>query len=280
MAIVYQLLEDGSGVKIDANGHPLVFDDEKEKEFGLDAISLYSKIPALQAEAKKYREGFANLEPKEVQEKLSAFNEVAERLRAFGDLDPEKAREAIETVTNLGQLDKDRNIEIDKIKAESAKAWQSKIKDIDESYARKVGALEESIYNKDSAIRDLLIRGAFDRSGFIKDQTVLPSDIAYNTFGKHFKIEEDAGRLKVFALDAKGDKIFSLSKPGDPASPEEAIEHLINEYPQKDNILRTSAGGSGSGGNVSTSGSDRAKKEALRSMNPSARLAELRKANG
>ena len=277
MAIVYQLLEDGSGVKIDANGHPLVFDDEKDKEFGLDAISLYSKIPALQAEAKKYREGFANLEPNDVHEKLTAYAEQSERLRAFGDLDPEKAKEAIATMQNLDQLDKERNIEIEKIKAGVSEAYKSKIKDIDESYTRKVGALEEAIYNKDSAIRDLLIRGAFDRSEFIKEQTVLPSDLAYSYFGKHFKIEEDNGRLKVFALDSKGDKIFSLSKPGDPATPEEAIEVLINEYPQKDNILRTTSGGAGSTGNTTTGASDRAKREALKLMNPTERLSALRR---
>jgi hypothetical protein len=277
MALAYKLLADGSGIAVDDNKNPIVIDDEKEKEFGLDAISLYSKIPSLQAEAKKYRE-----ERDSFKNKVEVLGDVdpaelIERVNAFHDIDPKAAREALSTVANLDQLDKEKNIEIEKVKAGVAESYNAKIRDLDNLHLKKVQTLEESLSSKDAAIRHLLIRGAFDRSEFIRDQTVLPPEIAYNTFGKQFKIDDENGQLKVFALDNKGEKIFSLARPGEYASPDEAIEILINQYPQKDSILRTSNGGSGASGNTLQGAGERAKRAALNALNPVQRLTELRR---
>ena len=278
MALAYKLLEDNSGLAMDANSNPIVIDDEKNKEFGLDAISLYTKIPGLQAEAKKYREERDSFKVKA--EALGDVDphELIARLNEFGELDPKAAKEALATVANLGQLDKEKNIEIEKVKAGVAESYNSKIRELDAQHAKRLQALEGDVSSKDAAIRHLLIRGAFDRSEFIKDQTVLPSEIAYNTFGKHFKIDAEQGELKVFALGHDGEKIFSMAKPGEYASPEEAIELLINQYPQKDSILRANNGGSGAGGNTNVGSSERAKQAALKAMNPTERLNALRRA--
>ncbi|RLD18051.1 MAG: hypothetical protein DRI33_04475 [Caldiserica bacterium] len=277
MALAYKLLEDGSGVAVDENGHPIVIDDAEEKEFGLDAIHLYSKIPSLQAEAKKYRE-----ERDKYKTKVEALgdldpNELIEKLKEFEGIDPKAAKEALATVANLDQLDKEKNIEIEKVKAGVAESYNSKIRDLDAAHAKRVQALEESLASKDAAIRHLLIRGAFDRSEFIRDQTVLPPEIAYNTFGKHFKIEDDNGELKVYAIGYDGEKLFSLAKPGEYAPPDEAIELLINQYPQKDSILRTNAGGSNAAGNTAAGAGERAKLAALKAMNPVERLNAIRR---
>ena len=277
MALAYKLLDDGVGIQLDEEGRPVVIDDEDEKEFGLDAIHLYSKIPALQAEAKTYRE-----EKQALQKKLEPFGDVdiqeaVDRLRAFEGIDPEAARTALETVQNLEALDKEKNIEIERVKAGVAESYKSKIKDIDAAHAQKVEVMQTSLQQKDQVIRNLLIRGAFDRSEFIKEQTVLTPDIAYDSFGKYFQVEEDGTEVKVFALDRSGEKIFSKANPGEYASPEEAIELIINEYPQKDSILRTSSGGSGAGGNTSVTSTKRAKLKALAAMPPAERLNALRR---
>jgi len=285
MALKYKSLENGS-IDVDDNGNPIVFDDEDDKfvPIGLNAIHLYSKIPELQNEAKRYREDrdkyksriekFGELDPEEVHDKLKAIEGI----------DLAKAKEALATVANLDQLDRDRNIEIEKIKDQVGEAYKNKIREIDDSHTRKVGALEDAINKKDSAIRDLLIKGAFDSNAFIKEQTVIPSDMAYARFGGYFRVDEDEGRLKVVAVHPfnginyqAGDPIYSLSRPGDIAQPEEAIEILINEYPNKDSILRTTVGGSAAGGNTSGTASKRAELERLKDMNPAQRLNELRK---
>ena len=284
MALVYKPLENGEGnaigIEMGPNGEPLVFDNENEedKPFELRAIELRSRIPALQAEAKKYREGFADLEPEDVQNKLKQFKDLGAKLEAYEGIDPKEAKEALSAVANMDQLiDKEKKVEIDRIKAEADTAWKGKMKDMETSFTQKISSLEDVNVKKDSYIKDLLIRGAFDRSEYIKDQTFLPSDVAYSYFGGQFKIEEDQGKLKVLAFDSKGNQIFSKANPGDPASPEEAIRRLIEEYPQKDSILRTTAGGSGSGGNISGDANKRAKLEELKNMNPTERLNAIRR---
>jgi hypothetical protein len=97
---------------------------------------------------------------------------------------------------------------------------------------------------KDRNIRELVIKGAFDRSDFIKDRTVLTSEIAFHTFGRSFKIEEtEDGGLETYALKADGEKVYSMANPGQIANPEEAIELLIKGHPDSASILRTSSGG-------------------------------------
>jgi len=278
MALAYKLLEGGTGIAMDDDGHPIVVDDaDDDKEFGIRAIDLYSKIPALQAEARTSRE-----EKQKLQKILEPFGdqnpaELLERITAFGDLDPVEAKKAIGTVANLEQLDKDKNVEIEKVKAGVADSYKSKIQDIDAKYAQKEQVWQGAIKQKDGVIRNLLIKGAFDRSEFIKEQTILLPDMAYDSFGKFFQVEEDGDRVKVFALDRSGEKIFSKAHPGEYAPPEEAIQLIIQGHPQKDSIMRTRSGGSGAGGNTKMTSSKKAKLEALKNMSPSQRLVEMRK---
>ncbi len=283
MALQYKKVEEGNGIEIDSDGNPMVFDDEKEDEkpFGLNAIHLFTKIPELQIEAKTYREAkekaeasltsFGELKADEVAEKLS-------RLELFGDLDPAKAKEALVLVADLKDVDKENAIKIERVKEGVVESYEAKIRGIDTSWGGKVSALQDTLNRKEVAIRNLLIKGAFDRSVFIKERTVLPPDIAYDTFGKFFSVEEgESGSINVFALDSKGEKIFSKAKPGDYAEPEEAIELIINAYSQKNSILRTSQGGAGSSGNAGLSGTKRARQEELAKLPAGARLKELRK---
>ena len=98
---------------------------------------------------------------------------------------------------------------------------------------------------KEASIRTLLVKGIFDSSAFLKDKTVLPSDVAYASFGKHFEVKEENGELRVVAT-MNGQPIFSRSDPGTFAAPEEALEAIIDKYPMKDRILKAPDGGSGS----------------------------------
>jgi len=98
---------------------------------------------------------------------------------------------------------------------------------------------------KEASIRTLLVKGIFDSSAFLKDKTVLPSDVAYASFGRHFEVKEENGELRVVAT-MNGQPIFSRSDPGTFAAPEEALEAIIDKYPMKDRILKAPDGGSGS----------------------------------
>lgn len=74
---------------------------------------------------------------------------------------------------------------------------------------------------------------------------MLPSDVAYASFGRHFEVKEENGELRVVAT-MNGQPIFSRSDPGTFAAPEEALEAIIDKYPMKDRILKAPDGGSGS----------------------------------
>lgn len=279
MALQYKKTDSGK-IDVDGNGNPLVFDDEEEEEktFGLDAIHLYSKIPTLQAEAKTYRE-----ERDKLHQRMAPFGEAKpedilakiRRLDAFGDISPEKAKEALELVDNLKDVDEQNAVKIEKVKAGVADSYESRIRDIDTAHAKRVGEMEQAMQRKDYAIRNLVIKGAFDRSEFIRDATVLTPDIAYDSFGRYFVVEEGDDGLQVYALDRAGEKIFSKAKPGEYAEPEEAIELLINSYPQRDSILRSTGGGSGAGGNANQRASKRAKMAELASLPAVERLKAL-----
>ena len=282
MALQYKKNKDGY-IEMSEEGHPIVFDDqdEEEKAFALDAIHLYSKVPALQAEAKKYRE-----EKDKLSKKLGMFGEdvepedIANRLKTleeFGNITPKEAREAKEMLKNLKDVDEDNKVQIEKVKAGVAESYESKIRDIDAQYQQKLGSYEDNIRRKDSAIRNLIIKGAFDRNEFIKERTVLTPDIAYDSFGKFFVVEDTDKGLSVYAVDRSGEKIFSKAKPGEYAQPDEAIELIINDYPSKDNILRTSTGGSNAGGN-SSGGGNRQRMAELAQMPAGERLKQLRRA--
>ena len=275
MALSYKLLAEGKGIQADEDGNPLVIDDANEKEFAIHAIDLYTKIPALQTEARVARE-----EKQAIQIKFEPFGEQAPKdilsiLESFKGIEPQEARDAISTVANLGELDKEKNIEIKQIKEGVADGYKSKMVDIDKAHSQKVEVLQDAIQQKDNVIRDLLIRGAFDRSEFIKERTFLTPDIAYDSFGKYFRVEENGSQVKVVPVNRAGDPVFSKANPGDHASPEEAIEMIINEYHNKDSILLTNSGGSGAGGNKSVGSRKKAELAAIKELPPSERLNRL-----
>lgn len=56
-----------------------------------------------------------------------------------------------------------------------------------------------------------------------------------------FKVEEG----KIVAYDASGNKIYSRAKPGELAQFDEALEFLVENYPQKDYILKASGNNGG-----------------------------------
>lgn len=214
-------------LKLDANGNAVlqegmpvyVHDDGKEAPF--DAAATVATIKARNAEAKQHRERA----------------ELAEgKLKLFeGIEDPAEALKAIATVKNLDAKKLVDAGEVEKVKAEVAKVYEAKLSDAN----KRAETIESQFHGE-------LIGGAFARSKFLTEKTVLPTDLAQSAFGKHFKV--DGGKLKAF--DAEGNPIFSRKNPGAAAEFDEAIEIIVDAYPRKDSILRGPNGsGSGTPGN-------------------------------
>lgn len=201
---------DENGNVVVENGLPVyVHSDGKEAPF--DAAAAVTKISNLNGEAKTHREA------KEVAEtKLSQFSGIA---------DPAKALDALEMLTKIDQKKLIDAGEVDKVKEQITKVFQTQL---DEATGKNK-ALESQLYQE-------MIGGRFGSSEFIKNKVAIPADFVQARFGQAFKIEEG----KVVAYDTSGNKIFSRTKPGELAEFDEALEFLVEQYPQKDHVLKAS----------------------------------------
>jgi len=214
-------------LKLDENGHVVVQDGkpvyvhDDGKEVAFDAAATVQTISRLNGEAKSHRE------------RAEAAEKAA---KAFeGIEDPAAAKKALETVANLDSKKLIDAGEVEKVKAEISKAFQSQL---DEANG-KVQTYEQQLYAEK-------IGGSFARSKLIAEKLAVPADMVQATFGAAFKIEEG----RVVAYDAHGQKIFSRARPGEIADFDEALETLVEAYPHKEHILKASgANGGGAGGN-------------------------------
>lgn len=228
-------------LKLDDKGNVVVQDGkpvyvlEDGKEVAYDAPAMHSKIIALNAESKTHREA----------------REAAEgKLKPFeGITDPAAALKAIETVKNLDDKKLVDAGEVEKIKAAAVRASEEKIAALSKSHAEEIGKRDKMFSELQSTFHGEKIAGAFKGSKFVSEKLAIPADFAQSHFGNRFKIEDG----KIVAYDASGNKVFSRSKPGDTADFEEAIEQLVDQYPQKEAILKGS-GHSGGGGKTAPKG--------------------------
>ncbi|MGH8388170.1 MAG: DUF6651 domain-containing protein [Pseudomonas sp.] len=223
-------------LKLDENGHVVVqegkpvyvHDDGKEVAF--DASSTVSTITRLNAEAKSHRE-----RAEAAEKSLKGFDGIA---------DPAAARNALDVVSKLDQKKLVDAGEIDTVRNEISKAFQTQLDEM----TGKAQTFEQQLYAEK-------IGGSFARSKYIGEKLAVPADMVQATFGQNLKIEDG----KVVAYDAQGQKIFSRARPGELADFDEAIETLVSQYPHRDHILKSSnanGGGApnGGGGNSGAKG--------------------------
>lgn len=227
-------------LKLDDNGNAVlqegipvwVADDGKEIPYNVP--DLVGKLSAVNAESAGRRKELDDLNAK---------------FKLFEGLDPEKAKAALETVANLdaGKLIDAGKVE--EVKKQLGDTWKQQLDMMKETLAKTEKDYSEKLSAKDTAIRNLLVKGVFDSSPFLKERTMLPPDMAYAYFGSHFEVKEEDGQFKVVPI-MDGKPIPSRINPGEIANPEEAIESIIEKYPFKDRILRdTLPGGSGASKN-------------------------------
>ena len=209
-------------LKLDANGNVVlqdgkpvyVHDDGTEVAF--DVVGTTATIKRLNAESKTHREA----------------KEAAESsLAAFAGIDdPVAAKKAMELIKNLDDKKLVDAGEVEKIKMEAIKAVEEKYKPV--------------VEERDSfaaALRTEKIGGSFARSKFVSENLAIPAEFVESRFGSHFGIEDG----KIVAKFSSGEKIYSQARPGELADFDEAMSQLVNQHPQKDQILKGTAGSGG-----------------------------------
>jgi hypothetical protein len=230
----YKLTDNGNIVVKDEK--PVVIDDDG-KEFVVDAIGASENVRAAKKEAKKYR-----LELKEVTDKFEKYKPIE---------DPKAAIEALQTV---GSLSDQHKLDIEKLKKGMNDTWTEKIQEKE----AKITDLENELYKE-------TVTNKFVTSKVVKG-LLIPPDIAAVYFGKNFQKDGTA-------KDSAGNLIYSKEKPGEPAGFEEALDFLVEAYPDKDSIKK-GTGTKGSGGHGSGSGGDGGTEQKTSRENISAGLKE------
>lgn len=211
-------------LKLDAAGHVVVQDgkpvyiSDDGSEVAFDAVGTTEAVKRLNGEAKGHRERAETAEGK---------------LKAFDGIDAAAARQALE---NLSKIDQKKLIdagEVDKVRSEINASWEGKFTEQQKQMEALQGQLNAE-----------LIGGNFARSKVIAEKLAIPADMVQAAFGSAFKVE--GGKLVAYK---DGQAIYSKANPGQHAGFDEALEALVDAYPHKDQIIKSSgARGSGASG--------------------------------
>jgi len=249
-------LDDKGNAVITQDGH-VVFTDPNGQDIPVDVPGLYTKVEELNAESAKHRK-----QRNELRDKYKVLETVEDLPKWKADAD-----KALATVKNL----KDKELvdagKIEQIKLETIAAKDTEINQIKTEFSTVITEKDKALEAANSQIRDLMVGAQFRQHPYFvgigeqPPRTLLPPDIAETYFGKQFKVEAGKnGNVMVVGYDSRGNQIYSRKKPGELADFDEAIVRIVDEYPQKDQILRGGKGGSGgeggSGGGARKTGID------------------------
>lgn len=204
---------DENGAIVMKDGNPVYIDSVgQEKTVSTDTITRLNK------EAKDHR---------------VAKEEALEKLKAYEGIDPQKAREALDTVSKLDAKKLIDAGHVEEVKAEIAK-----------SYSEKLAEKETALADMTAKYNDMVVDNVFSNSEFIRNNLAVPVDMFKAFYRRNFKVEN--GQVVVY--DNKGDRIWSQEHEGEYATPEEGLRILAMAHPNHDSILRANPGtGSGSG---------------------------------
>ena len=217
-----------------SEGRPIYVEDSGT-EVPVDVPAVRATVTRLSAEAKTHREAKEALEAK---------------LRGFeGIEDAAAAKKALETLKNIDQGQLIAAGKVEEIKLAAQRAADEKVAANTKQFQTELASTQAE---RDKFKGDLFsekIGGAFARSKFITEKTVVPPDMLQALFGKHFTVEDG----NIIARDSAGNVINSSTKFTEPADFEEAVETIVKQYPNRDRILK-GANSSGSGTRQSTNG--------------------------
>lgn len=175
---------------------------------GSEAVMQKDTIARLNAEAKGHR---------------TKAEEYAEKLKPYEGIDAAKAREAMEKMSKIDAKALIDAGEVDKVKEQ-----------IKSEYTGQLTEKDKTISTLQSRLDGLITDNAFNGSAYVQENIAVPVDMLRKTFGDHFKIEND----KLIAYDSAGNRMLSKKNLGEPADFDEAIEMIVENYSQKDRILK------------------------------------------
>jgi len=219
--------DESGSVALNDNDLPVWYNQDGE-EVVFDVAKLYNDKTKANAESASRRH--------EIQELKQQLSELQQRYEGIED--PDAAIRAIETLQNMEDKQLMDTEGVESVKRQMKEAFQQDLekqrKDWEEQLSEKSVVLDK----KSEQIRTLLIKSAFDGSEYLRNETLLPPDVAHEYFKRYFEVREIEGHPVAVGKFPTGEDIISKRNPGELASPEEAIEILVEKSPFKDSILK------------------------------------------
>lgn len=234
-------------LKLDESGHVVVQDGkpvyvmEDGREVPHDAAATVATIGRLNGEAKAHREA------KEAAEgKLKSFEGIEDGAAALA---------ALATVKNIKEGELITAGKVQEIKDAAAKSARESVEAATRTAAEEKRVLTEQNAQLTQNLNNYLIGNSFASSKYITEKLAIPADIAQKVFSDRLKVENG----KLIPLDGNGNPLFSAVRHGEHADFEEAIEVYVSQYPNKDQILKSSGGNGGGAGDSKNNNSNQAK---------------------
>lgn len=210
-------------LKLDAEGKPItdaqgryVFVNAAGEDQPIDVGGTIASVATLREEAKTNR-----LRAEKAESNLAKYADIT---------DPDAALKALDTVSKLDQKKLIDAGKVDEVRNEITKGYETKLT-----------AEKDRADKAEQALHGEMIGGAFARSKFIAEKLTLPGDMVQAVFGSAFKLEEG----KIVAYNPDGTKVYSPANPGQFADFEEALGVLVEKYPHRDTILKSTHKGGG-----------------------------------
>jgi hypothetical protein len=222
-------------VEIDGKKYAELHDDSivMLDEDGTEIKYAESVISRLSTEAKGHRKRAEAAEAKaqEIDSKLKLFEGIE---------DPEAARKAIEFQKNVSDGQYIAAGKAEEMKAGLTRTFDEKYAASIKANAQRVKELEEKLADVSGRYDQEVVGNAFANSKYIREKTAVPLKMLLKTFEGQFKNEGGT----VVARHADGQPIMAAT--GEVAAFDEAIQRIIEAFPDKDMILK-GANNSGSG---------------------------------
>lgn len=226
---------DDKGSIVVQDGHPVfIYNDGKESPF--DADAALTNIQNLTTESMSRKTRLKDLETK--YEPLKDIQDIPGYLS--------EASKAIETVKNFKDKEFIEANKVEALKKGVQDSYEAKIAELEKGYKKQIEEKDAMLGTKEAGIHRLIAREGLAKSAYLKNNTVLSPDIAFDVFGSQISYEESGKNYIPVVTKQNGERIFSLKQPGSYAGLDEALEILINEREDKNSILRSGSGGSGS----------------------------------
>lgn len=246
--------------------------DDKNKP-GAEKAAGATAADLEKASAEELRRIIANMSKEkeellgDVMKKKSKLTESEKLLKEYGEISPDKVREL---------LDRERQAEEARVAAEREAAERAgdfeRVKEMmAEQHRREVEELKANLTTKSSregelvsVINELTIGNSFSGSGFIRDNLLLSPAKARTLYGGHFDSEDG----KIVAYDkprGAANRTPLVDSQGNNLDFEAAIEHIIQNDPDKDSILKSKMkkGAGSRSANVEGDGDGKAKDDGL-----------------